>query len=221
MDDSARRGDWLGGGAGIVFVVLFLASPFFGGSSFSGPDQTGRAIAQDLVDNRFEGLSVSIALVSLAAVAGYWFVGAVHQRLNAREPCTAGWVALGGGVATVTTVLMGAGVLGAATTVDSLVGDPQVAKTLWLLELGFFNTLIGPPLIAFIVGISVHAMQHRSLPRWVSWTGLATAAGLAVNVGLGLGGLAAAIGFIWMTVVAVVIGIGPPPAESLDHPAGR
>jgi hypothetical protein len=206
--------DRLGGVAGIVFVGLFLASPFFGGSSFSGPDQTGEAIARDLVDNRFDGLGLSIALVGLAAVAGYWFVAALHTRLNEKGPSTASWAALVGGAATVTSVLMGSGILEAATTVDSLVGDPQVAKTLWLLELGFFNALIAPPLIAFTIGVSIHAMQYRSLPRWVSWTGLVTAAALTANIVLGLGGLASAVGFIWMLAIAAFVTIHPTPAET-------
>ena len=209
-----ERSTWverLGGAAGVAFVVLFLASPFFGGSSFPGPDQTGEAIARDLADNRYGGLGINVVLVGLASVAGFWFVSAVHQRLNKTSSSTAGWAALAGGVATMTLVLIGSGILRAAITVESLVGDPQVAKTLWLLEHGFFDALIAPPLVAFILGVSVHTMQHRSLPRWVGWTGLVMAAALTVNILLGFGGLAAAGGFIWMLAVAIYITVRPTP----------
>jgi hypothetical protein len=213
MNEEARRADRVGGAAGMAFVALFLASPFFGGSTFDGPDQTGEAIARDLAENRFDGLGLNIALIGLAAVAGFWFVAALHRRLHGQHASTAASAVLVGGMATVMGVLIGSGVVEAATTVDSLVGDPQVAKTLWLLEQGFFSALIAPPMIAFAIGVGVHAIRHRSLPRWVGWTGLLTAVGLTVNIALGLGGLAAAAGFIWVLAVAFVLAIGRAPVE--------
>lgn len=193
----------LDGATGIAFVGLFLASFYFGADSFSGPDQSAEAIAAELT-RRVDGLRTSVALVALASVAGYWFIALLHRRLARREASAAAWAAFGGGLATVTVILGGAAIKGASVTVDSLGRDPQVAKTLWLLEHGFFDVLIGPPLVVFTSGVSIVSLQRGDPPRWVGWSGIAVTAGLVANIALGLGSLSV-LGFFWVLALAVAL----------------
>ena len=97
---------------------------------------------------------------SLAAIAGFWFVGPLHLRLTARGPSTAAWAAFGGGVAMVTLLLAGSAIRSAAV-VGSLAGDPQVAKTLRVLEEGF-SVWFGAPLIVLMLGADAHGHDDHS-----------------------------------------------------------
>lgn len=202
-DGSRRWSQRSVGIAGIAFVVLFLASTFVGGSDLGGPDQPAERIARDLSENRLDSLGWSAGLVGLSAVAGYWFVGGLHQRLAARSSSFMPGVVLGAGIAMVTMVLTTSAFAQAAIVVDSLVEDPQVAKTLWLIEHGSW-ALIGPPTIAFIVGVSVIAFSEGAPSRWIGFTGIVVAIGLGANLVLGLGSLAG-LGLLWVLGLAATL----------------
>jgi hypothetical protein len=68
--------------------------------------------------------------------------------------------AFGGGVAMVTLLLAGSAIRSAAV-VGSLAGDPQVAKTLRVLEEGF-SVWFGAPLIVFMLGADAHGHDDHS-----------------------------------------------------------
>lgn len=203
---SVADSKW-GAMTGIALVLLFLASTFAGGSELGGPDQTAETIARDLSRNRMDDLRINAGLVGLSAVAGYWFVGDLHRRLSATSTSTATWVALAGGIGMFTMVLATSTFAQAAIVVDTLAPDPQVAKTLWLIEHGSW-ALIGRPQIAFIIGVSVVAVAHRAPPRWYGFTGLVVAVGLVANMMRGLGGLAG-LGLLWVLGLAALLLLHP------------
>jgi hypothetical protein len=192
--------------AGIAFVLLIIASWIVDTTGFEDSDQTAGVIARDLA-NRVGGLETSIGLVGLAAVAGFWFVGSLHMRLTARGPSAAAWAAFGGGVAMVTLLLAGSAIA-SASLVGSLVGDPQVAKTLWVLQEGF-SDVVGVPLIVFMLGVSIVSIKHGDPPRWLGWSGLvATVVFIANGVLLGLASLAL-LTFVWLLALAVTMTMRP------------
>lgn len=61
--------------------------------------------------------------------------------------------------------------------------------------------LIGPPQIAFILGVSSVAVRTGHLPRWIGYSGGAVVVGLVVNTTLALGGLAG-LGLLWVLGLA-------------------
>lgn len=187
--------------SGVAFVGLFLAATFFGASELGGPDQPATTIARDLSEHRIDGLRLGAALVGLSAVAGYWFVAGLYRRLSASRASVAPVVVLVGGIGMVTMVLATSASAQAVLVVDSLVQDPQVAKTLWLIEHGSW-ALMGPPQIAFILGVSVVALTDRDPARWVGVSGVVVAVGLAANMAWGLGSVAG-IGLLWVLVLAI------------------
>jgi hypothetical protein len=196
-----------GGLAGIAFVLLIIASWFVDTTSFEDADQTAGVIARDLA-NRVDGLETETTLVGLAAIAGFWFVGSLHTRLTARGPSTAAWAVFGGGVAMVTLILAGSAISSAAL-VGSLAGDPQVAKTLWVLEEGF-SVWIGAPMIVLMLGVSIISIKHGDPPRWLGWSGLVATVVLLVNSVLETASLAILV-LIWVLALAVTMTIRPQP----------
>jgi hypothetical protein len=196
-----------GGLAGIAFVLLIIASWFADTTSFEDSDQTAQVIARDLA-NRVEGLEMSIALVGLATIAGFWFVGSVHLRLTAHGPSTAAWAAFGGGVAMVTLFLAGSAIA-SASLVGSLAGDPQVAKTLWVLQEGF-SGVAAASLLVFMLGISIVSINQDDPPRWLGWSGLVATVVFAANSVLLTASLAI-LAFVWVLALAVTMTIRPQP----------
>lgn len=209
---SARWSQWSVGVAGVLFVVLFLASTFVGASDLGGPEQPAETIARDMSRNRLHSLRGGAGLVGLSAVAGYWFVGGLLHRLAARSSSFARWVVLGAGIAMVTMVLATSTFAQAAIVADSLAGDPQVAKTLWLIEHGSW-ALIGPPQTAFIVAVSAIAISNGVPPRWLGYTGIAVAIGLTANLMWGLGSLSG-LGLLWVLGLAATLLRTQPEPES-------
>ena len=208
---STSLQQWSVGVAGVAFVVLFLASTFVGASDLGGPDQPAETIARDMSENRLDSLSSAAGLVGLSAVAGYWFVGGLHHRLAARSSSFARWVVLCAGIGMVTMVLATSTFAQAAIVVDSLAGDPAVAKTLWLIEHGSW-ALMGPPQTAFILAVSTIAISEGIPPRWFGYTGMAVAISLCANLMWGLGSLAA-LGLLWVLGLAVIL-LRPEPASA-------
>ena len=195
--------------AGIAFVTLIFASWVTAAGEFEGVDQSAEAIARDLANR--DGLETSIALAGLAVIAGFWFVGSLHLRLTARGPSAAAWTAFGGGLAMVTLFLAGSAITSAAVAVASLRGDPQVAKTLWLLEQGF-RDVIGPALIVFILGVSIASTNRGDPPRWLGYSGVVASVVLLANSVVGSFNLAVLV-LLWVLALAVTMTIRPQPRQ--------
>jgi len=209
VETTARRWrDRTGGMAGVAFVALYLASWVVAQSEFEDHDQPAGVIVRDLA-NRVDDIEASIALAGLAVVAGFWFVGSLHLRLTARGSSAAAWAAFGGGVAMVTLVLAGSAIT-SAVIVGSLAGDPQVAKTLWLLQ-GGFSDVIGPALIVFILGVSIVSIDRGDPPRWLGWSGVAAAGILLVNSVSESRVSLALLVFLWVLALAVTMTVRPQP----------
>jgi hypothetical protein len=107
------------------------------------------------------------------------------------------------------TLFLAGSAIASAALVGSLAGDPQVAKTLWVLQEGFSN-VVGASLIAFMLGVSVVSIKREDPPRWLGWSGLVATAVFIANSVLGLASLAI-LTFVWVLVLAVVMTIRPQP----------
>lgn len=220
MNDRALH-HRLGGVAGVLFVVLFVASGFVGTSELSGVDQTGDAIARDLVENRHDGLQVSVFLLLLATISGFWFLASLHSQLPADKRSPEVWVAVFGGIGLVINVMVLGVVLSAMFAVDSLTNDPETAKTLWLLEQGAWIPM-SATLATFILGTSASAIRHGNPPRWLGWAGLLVTAVLILNTWFGMGS-PIVLGFVWVLALAIIVTVrlptsGSPPERSVDPP---
>lgn len=197
---------WLGA-AGVVFVVLFLASASLGASDLGGPEQVADVVARDFTQNRLGKLRLAAALVGISAIAGYGFVGGLGRKLASSSPSATPWVVFGAGLGMITMTLATSLFAQAAVMVESLNADPQVAKTLWLIEHGSW-ALIAPPQIAFILAVSSLALREGLFPRWFGLSGPPVAAGLLANMAWGTGSLAGA-GLLWVLGLGVIVLVRP------------
>jgi hypothetical protein len=111
-------------------------------------------------------------------------------------------------MAMVTLFLAGSAIASAAI-VSALAGDPQTAKTLWVLEKGF-SDVIGSTLIVFMLGVSIVSITQGDPPRWLGWSGLVATVALAANSVPAHASLAILV-FIWVLVLAVTMTIRPKP----------
>ena len=107
------------------------------------------------------------------------------------------------------TLILASSAISSAALVGSLAGDPQVAKTLWLLEEGF-SVWIGAPMIVLMLGVSIISIKHGDPPRWLGWLGLVATVVLLVNSVLETALLAIVV-LIWVLVLAVTMTIRPQP----------
>lgn len=215
MTQAVRWNHRTGGIAGIVFVVLTVVSWIVDQTEFDDADQTAGVIVRDLV-NRVDGIEASILLVALASMAGFWFLASTHLRLTAGRPEFASWAAFGGGLAMVTLLLAGSAIKSAAV-VGSLSNDPQVAKTLWVLEEGFSDAS-GPAMIVFMLGVSIVSINRGDPPRWLGWSGIGAAILLVVNSALEMASLAV-LSLLWVLVLAVTFTMRSTPSIEEHTPA--
>ena len=123
---------------------------------------------------------MSSALVGVAALAGYAFVAGLARGAESGSASAAPRVVFGAGIAMVTMVLATSLFAHAAVMLETLNADPQVAKTLWLIEHGSW-ALIAPPQIAFILGVSAVSLRESRFPRWFGLTGLPVAGSRFTN----------------------------------------
>ena len=109
------------------------------------------------------------------------------------------------------TLFLAGSAIRSAALVGSLAGDPQVAKTLWVLEQGF-SDVIGPALIVFMLGVSIVSIKQEDLPRWLGYLGVVASVVLVVNSVLGTFSLAILV-FLWVLALAVTMTIHPQPRQ--------
>jgi hypothetical protein len=107
------------------------------------------------------------------------------------------------------TLFLAGSAIASASLVGSLVADPQVAKTLWVLQEGFSN-VVGAPLIVFMLGVSVVSIKQGDPPRWLGWSGLVATVVFLANAVLGLSSVAI-LTFVWVLALAVTMTIRPQP----------
>ena len=111
-------------------------------------------------------------------------------RLIRRAESPAGWLA----IASLATVIAGAGVFGAGTALFMTVAyrpaaDPAVARALWDAGWLAYNSA-GFAFGAWIAIVVAAAFRHHSLPQWTAWVGvpiaiISLAGPLAVKAGTG------------------------------------
>lgn len=168
------------GVAGILFVAAVVAASLAGGQS---PDPTAPAaqLAGALRGQRY-GILAGVDLQFAAAIPFVLFLSGLFCAL--RRPGdghdAAGAVALGTGIAGVTTVLIAQSILGTLTAyvVDGSPAD--VSKGLYAAYAGVFQAA-DILLALFLVAAAVGILASGAFPRWFAWVGLLGAVGFVLG----------------------------------------
>jgi hypothetical protein len=192
----ASRQRWLGV-AGIVFVILVLASIF----SLPNPPDAHASLAKvvSYYHKHKDALRVSTYLTEVAVFIGlafFWYLrehlslaGPASKRLSTLAFAGAVLFAVSGGVA--------AGISWAlADAVDHV--EPAVIQTLNVLNVDLTSFIGSAGIAVFLAANGVAIISSRSLPVWIGWAGIVLAVialvfGFFGFIGIGLWILAASI----------------------------
>lgn len=142
------------------------------------PEDSAGAIARQLADDRGR-VSAGVLLTLFSVFFLLVFVGWLHRWLRDVEG-ERGWlstVALAGGVLMVGAVLVVVLVHLGGTVLETYGPDPVIARTLLVLQWQAV-VIIFVPTAAFVGATSLIGLADELLPKWLTYTGLAIAAGL-------------------------------------------
>ena len=208
----------IGGIAGILFVVLVMATFFL--PETPDPDDRTLDIARQVAEDR-DGLIAGIYISGIASAVFLFFTAGLWARLRAGEPGRgASVVTLLAGLGSSIIIIIASTVLYALVEASDEAREPAAIRALF--ELGEVLFLgIGFTTIAFYAGVALSARAGRTLPAPLFW--LAALLALLFTVALlGLfseedeGGVLGGIffiglllNFIWILATSIVLLRGP------------
>lgn len=199
--------------AGVVFVVLYVAA--FGLGIEVG--ESDREILDYYEDSGNQAKEVvAFFLIAGAALAFVVFASALRSLIARSEHDTAMLAALAwaGGIACAVLVLAGNAVSRAtafASMSDNFELDPDTRS---LLEDAGFLLFVSGALAAIllVVAVSLAALRHRLLPRWLGWAGFPAGALLPLAIGF--------VGFLvfiaWVLAVSAALALRGSPASGAE-----
>ena len=196
--------------AGLAFVVLWVAA-FTLGIEVGPSDAEIREHYADSGKRTKE--AVAFFLIAAATLSFLVFATAVRSVMERAERATAMLTALAaaGGIACAALLLAGNAVSRApafAAMSDDFELDPNTRRLvedagLLLLASGAIAAIL------LLVAVSLAALRHGLLPRWLGWAGFPAAALLPLAVSF-LGFLVLAL---WVLAVSAALAVRGPPAE--------
>ena len=214
----------IGGIAGIVFVVLVVAT-FFLPETPDADDRT-LEIARQVKEDR-DGLIAGIYISGIASALFLFFTAGLWARLRAGEPERgASVVTLLAGLGSSIIIIIGSMVLYALIDAADDGREPAAIRALFELSDPLFIG-IGFTTIAFYAGVALSARAGRTLPAPLYWLAAILAVLFTVALlglfsedddGGVLGGiffLGLLINFVWILATSIVMLRGPavPPEE--------
>ena len=173
---------------GLATVMVYLGA--FGLTPAHGPNSgsSGVQIVHYATIHR-DQLLASYLLFAVGVPLLMVFAAGLYRRIR-RVEGTAGWLA----IASLATVIAGAGIFGAGTALFMTVAyrpatNPAVARALWDAGWLAYNSA-GFAFGAWIAIVVAATFRHRALPRWTAWIGVPIAVisligPLAVKTGTG------------------------------------
>ena len=137
------------------------------------------------LENGVTHVVIALNLVPFAGVAFLWFVGALRDRLGAREDRFFATVFLGSGVLVLAMLFAAAAVVGAIiiafhSAPEELINSPAFYFGRGLAY-GMINIYLVKTASVFMITTSTIALYTRLTPRWLAIGGYAVAAVLLVG----------------------------------------
>ena len=165
--DSSDRNDKPLAIVGLVTVMVYLGA--FGLTPAGAPNSgsSGLQIIHYATVHR-DQLLASYLLFALGVPLLMMFSAGLYRRIRRAEGPT-GWLA----IASLATVIAGAGIFGAGTALFMTVAyrpatDPAVARAMWDAGWLAYNSA-GFAFGAWIAIVVAATFRHHALPRWTAW----------------------------------------------------
>ena len=166
--------------AGIIFGVLLLTAMLMLRLALS--EDSLQALQSD--PQRRELVRLSLHLVPFAGIAFLWFIGVVREQIGEIEDRLFSTVFLGSGLLFLALLFVG------AVTFSSLLemlSGPTPDADVWAYGRTTTRSLVSVYAMrmaaVFTLSVSSLALRTSALPRWVAFSGFATAAVLLVAAG--------------------------------------
>jgi hypothetical protein len=172
--------------AGLVFTALFvtsLALLYRQPAKGSSAEEIAAWYLRN--DARTLGL-VGLYLVPFSGIAFLWFVAAVRNRIGEREDRFFATVFLGSGILFVAMLYAAAAAGGASLAAVKFQGSPPPPPDVFVFARGLAYTLLYVYAIraaaVFMIVVSTIGLRTRTLPRWLTFAGLAIAVVMLFSV---------------------------------------
>lgn len=167
---------------GLGFTVLGLAATATAGRDPGFAPKADKVVAY-FTDHK-DAVLASRTMYLLSAVLLLWFISTLRSRLAAAEGGGGRLanVAFAGGVAGTALALASASAaaMGALRVGEQHIIDPQVATTLWDLNIILFSLAAPVAFAALALAASIVSIRTAVLPRWLGWITLALAITLMI-----------------------------------------
>jgi hypothetical protein len=174
--NESRWHDRLLAFSGLLFLGLFAGglalADLLANATFPPPSATLDDIAAYFSQNgsAVRGLSVCHAFAALALMI---FGAYLSHRVQREQQSAFGAIALVGSGAAGVFLLLDAAIFWVLALPD-VARDPALMRALHGLSYLCGGVALALPLAALIGAVSLDAVRHRSLPRWLAWAGLVT-----------------------------------------------
>jgi MFS family permease len=167
--------------AGVVFSVLLLAVYWLMRLSVpADPHESGAWLRGGVAY-----VVLALNLVPFAGVAFLWFVGALRDRLGAREDRFFATVFLGSGILVLAMLFAAAAVVGAIVIAFHAAPEALIDSAAFHfargLAYGMINIYLVKTASVFMITTSTIALYTRLTPRWLAIGGYAIAVALLIG----------------------------------------
>jgi hypothetical protein len=167
--------------AGVLFSALLLAVYCLMRLSVpADPHGPGAWLRSGVTD-----VTIALNLVPFAGVAFLWFVGALRDRLGAREDRLFATVFLGSGLLVLAMLFAAAAVVGAIIIAFHAAPEALIDSATFHLGRGLAYGMINIYLVkmaaVFMITTSTIALYTRLTPRWLAIGGYAVAVALLIG----------------------------------------
>jgi hypothetical protein len=174
--DRPRRDLWTPA-AGVVFVILFIASVFTVSQPDTG-DSDRKAIAFFADHGHRLQQIIATYLMMFAGAFFLWFIGGLRSRLSLRSDPGGRLARIGyaGGVLSVALLWVSALALGSVALAKGFGGDARLTTgdvPRFFAQFGYGSLVIGSMFgaIVLIDATSILILRTRVLPAWLAWLG--------------------------------------------------
>jgi len=164
--------------AGVLAAITFVAGVILASATPNNSDSDAKVIAWYTHHGHRLADLIGAYLLAACGLFLLWFVAGLRQRLRAAEGPGGRLanVALGGGIACVATLWVGAAALASIAGAESLGGAPPIRNAdlaRFLPQVGFAAILLFSMFgaIALIDATSIVIWRTGILPRWFAWLG--------------------------------------------------
>ena len=171
--------------AGIVFsLLLFLALVIIRLSTSADPGQEGHWLTDPA---KRAAVGVAINLVPFAGIAFLWFIGVIRDRIGQHEDRFFATVFLGSGLLFVAMLFVSCAIAAGIRLEASAATAAGSPRGLWRIDARVAEVVLSVFAMrmaaVFTISVATIALRTAFIPKWLAYTGYASAAMLLVTIG--------------------------------------